>query len=464
VADLRIAMVGTPDAANYGDLLFPLIAEHELRARLGEIELVSYGYRDVGASGWPFAVRSVGALPREISGYDLLLVGGGLLIRDDAALADGYAPSDQSVNQPLGLWLTPTLLAHAAGVPVVWNAVGAASQFAPWLGPMMRAAIKGCAYVAVRDQASADTLARIVPDAQLHVVPDTAFGAQVLVDEDAKQALQRTLESAGIGDRRYVVVQSTTGLSAVGSAIEEALVAARAQDAVVLEIPIGPILGDHTGAFPIGGHVATLDHWPSPQVLTALLAGAEAIIHQSLHAGVVGFGAGVPCLRRPMPGGGKHDQLNGLPGVHLLGQNGAAGVLGVPRVADATADAIRNSIRGALDAYWDKVAGVAGRRDPHASGAMLDLISELPGMGQKAAAEVAALEGQLVHQAEYKAAYRAFAYRVEELAGGVAGNLGDTAELAYLRKRDATLQRVLDGGWWQLRNRLQPLLRLARKR
>ncbi|MEA2159672.1 MAG: hypothetical protein QOD66_2052, partial [Solirubrobacteraceae bacterium] len=30
--------------------------------------------------------------------------------------------------------------------------------------------------------------------------------------------------------------------------------------------------------------------------------------------------------------------------------------------------------------------------------------------------------------------------------------------------RDATLQRVLDGGWWQLRNRLQPLLRLARKR
>jgi len=116
VADLRVAIVGTADAANYGDLLFPLIAAHELRARLGDVELVSYGYRDVGASGWPFAVRSAGALAREIAGYDLLLVGGGLLIRDDAALADGYAPSDQSVHQPLGLWLVPTLLALMAGI------------------------------------------------------------------------------------------------------------------------------------------------------------------------------------------------------------------------------------------------------------------------------------------------------------------------------------------------------------
>jgi lipopolysaccharide transport system ATP-binding protein len=460
VADLRVAMVGAADAANYGDLLFPLIAAHELRARLGDIELVPYGYRDVGASGWPFAVRSAGALASEIAGYDLLLVGGGLLIRDDAALADGYAPSDQSVHQPLGLWLVPTLLAHAAGVPVVWNAIGAANTFARWLRPMMRAAVRGCAYVAVRDEASADALTRVVPDARIHIVPDTAFGAQVLVDEEAKRAAQRTLESAGIGDRRYVVVQSTTGLSAVRSAIDEALVAARAQDAVVLELPIGPILGDQTGAFPIGGHVATLDHWPSPQVLTALLSGAEAIIHQSLHAGVVGFGAGVPCLRRPMPGGGKYDQLNGLPGVHLLSQNGAAAVLATPRLADPTADAIRNSIRGALDAYWDTVAGVAGRPAPLAGSAMLELISELPGMAQASADEVASLERQLVDQAEYKAAYQAFAYRAEELAE----NADDTAELAYLRQRDVTLQRILDGGWWQLRNRLQPLLRLARKR
>jgi lipopolysaccharide transport system ATP-binding protein len=460
MADLRVAMVATADAANYGDLLFPLIATHELRTRLGDVELVPYGYRDVAASGWPFAVRSVGALEKEISGYDLLLVGGGQLIRDDAALAHGYAPSDQSVHQPLGLWLVPTLLAHAAGVPVVWNAVGAANQFARWLQPLMRAALKGCAYVAVRDEGSAAALARVVPDAQIHVVPDTAFGAQVLIDEEAKRVARRTLESAGIGDRRYVVVQSTTGLSAVRRAIDDALAAARAQDFAVLELPIGPILGDQAGALPIGGRVATLDHWPSPQVLTALLGGAEAIIHQSLHAGVVGFGAGVPCLRRPMPNGGKHDQLNGLPGVHLLGQNGAAAVLEAPRVADPTADAIRNAIRSTLDAYWDTVAGMAGQPASLARSAMLELISELPRAGQTSADEVASLERQLVAHAEYKAAYQAFAYRAEELAE----NPGDTAELAYLRQRDVTLQRVLDGGWWQLRNRLQALLRLARKR
>jgi hypothetical protein len=88
--------------------------------------------------------------------------------------------------------------------------------------------------------------------------------------------------------------------------------------------------------------------------------------------------------------------------VHLLGQNGAAAVLGGPRVADPTADAIRNSIRGALDAYWDTVAGVAGQPASLARTAMLELISELPRAGQASADEVASLERQLVGHAEYR--------------------------------------------------------------
>jgi hypothetical protein len=43
-----------------------------------------------------------------------------------------------------------------------------------------------------------------------------------------------------------------------------------------------------------------------------------------------------------------------------------------------------------------------------------------------------------------------------------AGQIVASAELEYLRERDATLQRVLDGGWWRVRDRLQPVMALVR--
>jgi hypothetical protein len=152
-------MVGTFDAANFGDVLFPVIARHELSARLGELELTAYGYRSLSADQWPYAVRSLGLLPAEIGSYDLLLIGGGLIVRDDPNVAPGYAPSDPRVHQPLGLWLVPALLAHAAGVPVAWNAVGATDHLADWLRPLAHAALTGSAYIAARDQRSAAVLA-----------------------------------------------------------------------------------------------------------------------------------------------------------------------------------------------------------------------------------------------------------------------------------------------------------------
>jgi hypothetical protein len=39
-------MVGTFDVDNFGDLLFPIVAEHELTARLPGVELRRYSYHD----------------------------------------------------------------------------------------------------------------------------------------------------------------------------------------------------------------------------------------------------------------------------------------------------------------------------------------------------------------------------------------------------------------------------------
>lgn len=481
-------MVGTFDAANFGDVLFPEIARHELGVRLGDVEITAYGYRSMSTPHWPYPVRSLGELPTEIAGYDLVLLGGGHLIRDDAAIADGYLPSDRRVHQPLGLWLVPTLMAAAAGVPVAWNAVGVSSTMNRCLVPLIRTAINASSYVATRDHPSAQALEAFARGGTVRVVPDTAFGASVVVDDEARSEAREWLAMVEINDRGYVIVQSTHGLSASRDAVEEAVRTARERDLAVLEIPFGPIVGDHVGAFEMAGRVASFERWPPPKVFTALIGGADAIIHQSLHAGIVGWGAGVPCLRRPMPAG-KHDQLDGLPGVHLLGENGAAVALSRAHDrTDATAQAARATIRAALDSHWDTIADLTRGRVERPSGALVELVEELPGLLQDAADRTRALESGVVLAAEFEAAYRAFANRTTELSGALeqarrviarreaeqaesavvlaqltAIVASNASELERLRERDVTLTRIVNGGWWRLRGRLRLLRWLWQK-
>ena len=72
----RVAIVGTFDVENYGDLLFPLLAEDALQRRLGEVELVPVSYHRRSPPDWPYAVTPVADLPALAPALDALLVGG----------------------------------------------------------------------------------------------------------------------------------------------------------------------------------------------------------------------------------------------------------------------------------------------------------------------------------------------------------------------------------------------------
>src|ERR1700733_14619765 len=70
----RIGMAGTFDVANVGDLLFPIIADHELGRRLGPVDLSLYSYRRMSSADWPLAVESLGRLPHDVGLLDALLI------------------------------------------------------------------------------------------------------------------------------------------------------------------------------------------------------------------------------------------------------------------------------------------------------------------------------------------------------------------------------------------------------
>src|SRR6187551_2288638 len=108
---LQFGIFGTFDVANYGDLLFPLVAEAELSQRLGPMTLRPFSYHEKSPPSWPYAVSSVTRLPGEVHGLDGVIIGGGHVIRFDKAVAPGYHPPDAGIHHPTGYWLTPALVA-----------------------------------------------------------------------------------------------------------------------------------------------------------------------------------------------------------------------------------------------------------------------------------------------------------------------------------------------------------------
>lgn len=147
-----VGICGTFDVQNYGDLLFPLIAEMELSERLGPVALHRFSYFDRSPPDWPFTVTAISGLSEAVSGLDGMLIGGGHVVRFDKHVAPGYAPPTPDIPHPTGYWLTPALLAIHHGCPVAWNAPGALGEVPAWAAPLMHLAISQSRYVAVRDR------------------------------------------------------------------------------------------------------------------------------------------------------------------------------------------------------------------------------------------------------------------------------------------------------------------------
>jgi lipopolysaccharide transport system ATP-binding protein len=111
----EIGIAGTFDVQNLGDLLFPIIAEAELRHRLGPLNVHRFSYAEKHPPDWPYRVESVAALPQRTADLDAMLIGGGHLIRFDKAVAPGYGPPHPDIHHPTGYWLMPALLALQRG-------------------------------------------------------------------------------------------------------------------------------------------------------------------------------------------------------------------------------------------------------------------------------------------------------------------------------------------------------------
>ncbi len=290
----QVASFGTFDVENYGDLLFPLIAEAELAERLGAVKLHRFSYNAKEPPDWPYTVTSLTELPEVACSLDGVLIGGGSIIRFDKEIAPGYGPSTQTIHHPTGYWLTPALIALQHGIPLIWNSPGMhGDNIPPWADLLMEQALGNSRYIAVRDKMSQAVLARFVDLARIALLPDTAFGISRLIDErHPSSELGRLREVSGLTDP-YIIVQAISGLDPFLRLIRDHSQMFRGFRFLVL--PIGPILGDHESV--VGNDLpglVRLPSWPPPLLLAELIGQAAAVVGHSYHLAVTALAFGVP--------------------------------------------------------------------------------------------------------------------------------------------------------------------------
>ena len=353
----RVAIVGTFDVENYGDLLFPLLARAELERRLGPLHLQPYAYHRKSAGDWPYAVEPLTELPNQAAQLDGMLIGGGFIIRFDKFIAEGYESPSAQIHHPTGYWLSPALLAQQLGVPVIWNAPGMhCNPIPPWAEPLLKLALENSACIRVRDELSAETLRVVGGSARIEVMPDTAFGLPRLIDADRpSQAFQHLRAEIGLGER-YIVIHALNLAEPYVQLLENH--GSAFADLQVVLIPMGPVLDDDSAAMARRlPRAICLPTWPAPLLLAEIISGAQAVIGYSYHLAItaLAFGVAVFCLADLRSG--KYTALANFSGMHALPRDTAVTpewMLARIGKRPPCAGALR-----ALDevvAYWDQVA------------------------------------------------------------------------------------------------------------
>ncbi len=359
---IRVGFAGTFDVENYGDLLFPVIAQAALGARDPRIEVVPISPNGKSSGSWPFAVQPAERLPELIPELDAMMIGGGQIVRFDKSYPVSVPPNS---SIPICYWLMPAAMAAMAGKPVVWNGVGVwtDSPIAPWYFDLFRYALMASRSIGVRDEASLAYLEKVAPAAEITLVPDTAFSLSKIwplaAETDDFAAWRASLGLRG----PYAVVQATAAMEPYRAVIDAALQAKGGLTAVVL--PICWCHGDRTLSFSaLDARTHASEAWLPARLISEIIGRSTLVITSSLHASITGLVYGVPVIRVPasqVPADRKFELLQGYEGIVEVSGNAAA----VSRLLNRNHGVERAVVEtiARVERHWDDVAGmISGTR------------------------------------------------------------------------------------------------------
>ncbi|APE44420.1 hypothetical protein BOO69_14130 [Sulfitobacter alexandrii] len=355
----RIAIFGTFDVENYGDLLFPLLAQQRLASEGMDVVAVSptagvTRYRDT------VPVISLAEFVKTADSFDGILIGGGNIVH----IRDFDLPGYSDVAYP-SLWAGATAHAVRHGLPVAWNAPGVlapvgAARSPDWLQRVVAAADR----FAVRDAQSANAM-DLWTGRRPEVMPDTATDLPLLWSEATlEDRFAKVRKILKIPRKQPVIAlhvkERSLRRTSVAEFAQQLDAALEASNATAVLIAIGRCHGDHELARAINReaprHTIPFEDADTLQDIAAVIAGSDAYLGASLHGQITAAAYGVPARLVAVPNLHKFEgqaiQMNR--GDDVVGSWETA-LLDLPGVLKQEKQPLPALIASQLDAHWKVV-------------------------------------------------------------------------------------------------------------
>jgi hypothetical protein len=284
-----VALFGTFDVANYGDLLFPHVAAHLLGTSPDDLRC--YSPRG-GAPDWEDVVqaRAVTSFGRDPPPALCLIGGGNIVHANPTPLADYAGAFPDPRFTYASLWLGASILAARSGAALAWNAPGVPSPLeGAWVRRLRDLALDAADHLCVRDEASRVYLGGSTFD--IDVLPDTALKLGAVWPAAGLAGHARAaFESRGMRvPERWIVFHLNDRYIGSGLAVACAVASriAAGLGAVPVLVAIGPCHGDDAlarqAASLFDREVLLVDRPRGLKEIAGLIAHAQAYVGSSMH-------------------------------------------------------------------------------------------------------------------------------------------------------------------------------------
>ena len=197
-------IAGMFDMNNYGDLLFPIIAQHELSKRNIDLHVISPTGKPVDYLDALSSTKIWSALDAEFN-FDGIIIGGGYIVHTHRMDFLREYQTNIGASVAPSTWLGSTLIGALRDVPIVWNAPGVPHPIRPGVRKLALSAFKAADYLSFRDQGSVK-LAGLEKSSNVKVVPDPVLGLSTVWSKPSLESTYHDLlEKLGVDKKVNVL-------------------------------------------------------------------------------------------------------------------------------------------------------------------------------------------------------------------------------------------------------------------
>jgi polysaccharide pyruvyl transferase WcaK-like protein len=301
----KILHFGTFDVDNFGDLLFPFITKNSIGPTF-EKKLVTVSPTNDRPPTFEDceAPESFLNLNQSIGNVKGAIIGGGNIIHCKPSYLDSYIKRTRNGFGYSDLWISPTLLLPDS-TPIVWNSPGVPGPFNIRQHSIIKEVLQRTNYLSVRDEESRQYLLDVWSDADVVVVPDSAWKVNQLWSKtELEDTYQSMLKRNNIVDQHNTIIfhlnrRYLGGNSLVAIAKHLDLISNLIGSKPIL-IAFGPCHKDNILAREVSAFMSTdpilLDKPKSIREVASCIAFANAYVGSSMHGAITAATFGVPAI------------------------------------------------------------------------------------------------------------------------------------------------------------------------